>query len=101
MRREYRLQPLTIMDPIEFAWDPDTGLLEGRDAVVVRRYVEVAERRGTVMGDPYPTVYDVGDVLRSERDMALVLGQSWVLPEDLRGAYPAAAAGSISAAELN
>lgn len=90
MRRNYDLQPLTATGtPLRFTWDPDTGDVTGPDAERVLELVADAERRGTVIGDPHPTVFDVNDPLTNEADMALVIGQGFVLPDDLRAAYPA------------
>lgn len=91
MLRNYALQPLGAGGAIEFKWDPETGELAGRDAGRVEELIAEANQAGLVTGDPYPTPYAIEDPHRIPRDMALVLGQYWRLPEELRRAYPAAA----------
>jgi hypothetical protein len=69
-------------------WEPETGRLGGDLAAVVARLIDLAVADGGVTGDPWPTPYAVTDPRRSRRDMALVLGQYWRVPEALAGDYP-------------
>jgi len=89
MLRRYRLEPLNgLGEALEFAWDPETGELTGRDAIVVRRHAEQAAKRGLALGHPYPTAYDIVDPLRRPGELAVLLGNVFKLPADLRAAYP-------------
>jgi hypothetical protein len=96
MFRKYRLKPQTVHDTeLEFEWDSDSGVVRGRDAARVAELVADANRVGTIVGHPYPTVFEVSDPLRNPDELALVLGQYWQLPEDLARNYPKAPADEV------
>lgn len=89
MYRKYLLQPLDSRDAkLDFGWDPQTGDLSGPSAKIVERLAAYAQKTGSVQGRPYPTDYPVADPLHSISDMAVVLGQYWILPADLAAAHP-------------
>lgn len=89
MLRKYRLEPLSgIGSALEFEWDSETGQLEGPDANVVKRFVEVAMRSGVGLGHPYPTRYDLKDPLRRPSELAALLGNTFRLSPDLQAVYP-------------
>lgn len=79
-----QLQPSTLhVAPLEFEWNRTSGELRGRDATLVRGLVEDAVAAGEVVSHPYPTRYAVQDPLHRTGEMAVVLGQWWVLSEEL------------------
>ena len=89
MRHDWTLKGLGHHGGVaRIGWDAETGMIDGPDAQAVLAIVAAAMQRGTVMGDPYPTVYDVDDPLHDYRDMALVPGQWFVLPTELQDACP-------------
>lgn len=89
MFRSYQLQPITACDQvISFEWDPITGELRGEDAALISDRVESAIRSGGVTGHPHPTAYKVADPLHSLAEMAVILGNDWLLSPDLASAYP-------------
>lgn len=89
MYREYKLKPAVWHEkPLEFAWDQDSGELRGRDAARVLDLVAVAVKDGGVVTHPYPTTYAIRDPLHSPTEMAAVLGQFWLLTDDLMAALP-------------
>ncbi len=89
MFRKYHLKPLTVHETdLEFEWDPESGAVRGRDAARVLELAAEGKTRGDITGDPYPTVHLIRDPLKSEAEMAVVLGRCWHLPETLQAAYP-------------
>ena len=89
MFRSYTLQPTTVHSkPISFEWNPETGEIRGEAAAQVKNLAKLARRTGEVVGHPYPTAHTVSDPLRSASELAVVLGNDWVLPADLTAAYP-------------
>lgn len=89
MFRSYTLLPLTgHSKPITFEWNQDTGEIRGASADFVKGMAEHARRVGTAVGHPYPTAHTVSDPLRSVSELAVVLGNDWVLSADLAAAYP-------------
>ena len=89
--KRYTLQPLNgIGAPLEFVWNSDTGEVRGPDADYVRSIAADALERGVVTGYPYPTSYAITDPLRTPSEMAIILGNLWLLPEDLASVYPEA-----------
>lgn len=89
MYREFRLKPIVPHDgELQFEWDPDTGLFRGRDAPKVKGMVDEAARIGSICGHPHPTIYDIVDPANDIAELAVVLGQFWVLDETLSAAYP-------------
>lgn len=89
MFRSYRLNPQTEHeDELAFDWDPESGDLRGSGAEAVRKLCERAVQIGHVNGHPYPTPFDITDPLHRPAEMAVVLGQFWVLDTDLQAAYP-------------
>lgn len=70
---------------LEFAWDPETGELAGRDAQQVRKMAAW----GQVDAHPMPWAWTLGaDPLRSYTDMAAIVGSCWQLPAELVEHYP-------------
>lgn len=101
MLRKYLLEPLNgIGSGLEFDWDSDTGELQGKDAKVVRRFVEVAIRSGVALGHPYPTRYELKDPLHRPSELAVLLGNAFKLSPDLQAAYPACGEPSRSSAVI-
>lgn len=89
MFRSYNLQPTTVHSkPIAFEWNPETGEVRGEAAALVKNLAELARRSGEVIGHPYPTAHTVSNPLHSASELAVVLGNDWVLPADLAAAYP-------------
>lgn len=89
MFHKYILQPLDRRDEaIEFEWDPEAGLLRGKDADHLHAMINNATASGTVVSHPMPTSYDIKDPLHFLSEMAVLLGQRWRLPEDLAAAHP-------------
>lgn len=89
MFHSYTLQPATVhREPIVFEWNPDTGEIRGEAAAFVKNLAELARRSGEVVGHPYPTAHTVSDPLRSVSELAVVLGNDWVLAANLAAAYP-------------
>lgn len=89
MFHKHLLEPITPHDhPLEFEWNPLTGELRGKDAVLVTSLCRQAEKQGWVTGHPYPTDYPVSDPLHRPTEMAIVLGQYWRLDAVLGAAYP-------------
>ena len=87
--RSYELEPLYGFGPtLVFEWDQETGELRGRDEARVRALVERALRDHVAMGKPYPTPFEMTDPLRKPSELAVLLGNAWRLPLDLRRAYP-------------
>ncbi|MBV5337869.1 MAG: hypothetical protein J0653_08105, partial [Deltaproteobacteria bacterium] len=62
--------------------------VRGESAAQVIHLAELAQRSGGVTGHPYPTEYDITDPLHFPSEMAVVLGNYWILPPDLAAAYP-------------
>lgn len=89
MIKRYALQPLNgIGAALEFAWDSETGELRGLNADYVRDVAAEGVHNGVAMGFPYPTTYPITDPLRRPGEMAVLLGNVWLLPEELAEAYP-------------
>ena len=89
MFRSYTLHPTTgHSQQIAFEWNRETGEIRGESAALVKNLAELARRSGEVVGHPYPTAHTVSDPLRSVSELAVVLGNDWVLPADLAAAYP-------------
>jgi len=70
-------------------WDPESGEISGDLAGEVERLIDAAIAEGAVIGHPYPTSYRIFGPRRRRRELALVLGQRWRIPEPLADAYPA------------
>lgn len=73
---------------LEFEWDIELGLVRGKDADRVRQLCEEAVKAGVMVGHPYPTGHGIKDPLKRISEMAVVLGQYWILSDDLSAAYP-------------
>jgi len=70
---------------LEFAWDPATGALSGRDAQQVRKMASW----DSVDAHPMPWAWTLGaEPLRSHTDMAAIVGSHWHLPAELVEHYP-------------
>lgn len=89
---KYKLQPVAVHDPVlDFEWDADSGEVRGPDAQRIRTLTADAVRDRVVIGSPYPTAHDISDPLRRKSEMAVVLGNYWMLSGDLLDAYPVSA----------
>lgn len=90
MLRELHLERSNprISDPLEFAWDDETGEVTGRDAARVKAMADDALRNGTIGCKPIPSCIDATDPLRNRTEFAALLGDLWKLPSDLDAAYP-------------
>lgn len=89
MFRKYTLQPAVWhQKPLEFEWDANSGEVKGDGAEKLLALVAAAIKGGYVVGHPYPTSFDINDPLHSEKEMAVLLGNEWILSEDLAAAYP-------------
>ena len=89
MFRNYHLQPIKKLgSPIIFDWNSKTGGVRGPSAALVIQLATQARRAGEVVGHPYPTPHIITDPLRHPSDLAVVLGNEWVLSPDLAEAYP-------------
>jgi len=87
--KRYTLQPMGgIGAALEFAWDPETGEVRGPDADYVRAVAAEGLHNGVATGYPYPTVYPITDPLRKPGELAVLLGNLWLLPGELAEAYP-------------
>ncbi len=89
MFREFRLKPIVPPDgELQFEWDPEAGAFRGRDAARVQALVDEASRIGSITGHPQPTVYEITDPANNASELAVVLGQFWILDDLLAEAYP-------------
>lgn len=89
MFRNYQLKPITVHGkPISFEWNPETRELRGNNADLVEWLANMALRSGYLTGHPYPTDHEITDPLHLPAEMAVVLGNEWILPDDLQAAYP-------------
>ncbi len=91
MFRKYTLQPAAWhQKPLEFEWDAESGEVRGRDADKVLGLVVSAVKEGCVVGHPQPTNHEISDPLHNTGEMAVLLGNDWILADDLASAYPKA-----------
>ncbi len=83
-------RPATIHDQtLVFTWDSDTGEVSGPDADWVRN--RARQLTGKVVGlHPLPMAYTLTDPLRDPEQMAVMIGEYHVLPDELRDFYPRA-----------
>lgn len=89
MFRKYLLQPaIWHQQPLEFEWDAESGNVRGPGAEKLLGLVAAAVKDGYIVGHPYPTSFDINDPLHSVEEMAALLGNEWILPDDLAAAYP-------------
>ena len=89
MFRNYHLQPVKPSgSPINFDWNSKTGGVRGPSAARVIQMANQARRAGEIVGHPYPTSHVITDPLRYHSDLAIVLGNDWILSPDLAEAYP-------------
>ena len=89
MFRSYTLKPTTVHGkPISFEWNPETGETRGPNSALVENVADLALRSGELIGHPYPTAYPITDPLHLPSELAVVLGNDWILPDDLAAAYP-------------
>ena len=87
--KRYTLKPMNgIGAALEFAWDPETGDVRGPDADYIRSLAADGIQNGVAMGYPFPTPYAIRDPLRTPGELAVLLGNLWLLPEELAAAYP-------------
>lgn len=90
MLHKYTLQPAAWhQTPLVFEWDAATGDVRGPDASKVLDMAAAAVKEGSVNGHPHPTCYEIINPLHRLSEMAVLLGQYWMLPADLAAAYPA------------
>jgi hypothetical protein len=84
MYRKLKLDPLDSRDnPIEFEWDIEAGLLRGPDAQVIQNMAADAKSVCVIVGDPYPTSYEITDPLKKQGELAAILSVYYHLPDDL------------------
>lgn len=84
MFKKYNLDPHDKRDqPIEFEWDVSAGQLRGPDAPMILDMAERAKAVGTIVGDPYPTSYQITDPLKKQGELAAILGVYYHLPDNL------------------
>ncbi|MDD4928196.1 MAG: hypothetical protein PHP85_02835 [Gallionella sp.] len=89
MFHKYTLQPAAWhQKPLVFEWNAATGEVRGADADKLLGIVASAVNEGGMTGHPHPTSYDILDPLHRPSEMAVILGQYWILPDDLAAAYP-------------
>ncbi|MFA6971648.1 MAG: hypothetical protein WC208_09645 [Gallionella sp.] len=89
MFHKYTLKPAVWhQQPLVFEWDAATGEIRGPDADKVLGMIASAIKEGSMTGHPYPTSYEITDPLHRPAEMAVLLGQYWILPDDLASAYP-------------
>jgi len=89
MFHKYTLQPAVWhQKPLVFEWDAATGEVRGADADKLLSIVASAVNEGSMTGHPYPTSYNILDPLKTPSEMAVLLGQYWLLPDDLVAIYP-------------
>lgn len=89
MFHKYTLKPAVWhQQPLIFKWDAAAGEIRGPDADKVLGMVTSAIKEGSMTGHPYPTSYKIADPLHLPAEMAVLLGQYWILPDDLAQAYP-------------
>lgn len=90
MYRKFKLNAKTPHsgEVLEFEWDAATGSFRGSGAPEVARMIEHAIREGVVISDPYPSPYEITDPAHKAADLAVVLGQFWILPEELAREHP-------------
>lgn len=74
---------------VEFEIDLESGQLQGRDADLVRMVLKDAMSSNEIISHPYPTAYQIEDPFKYLPDLAIVLGQYWVLNDALRAALSA------------
>lgn len=89
MFHKYTLRPSSWhQQPLVFEWDTAAGEMRGPDSEKVLGMVASAVKEGSMTGHPYPTSYKISDPLHLPAEMAVILGQYWILPDDLAAAYP-------------
>lgn len=89
MFKSYCLQPITKRgSPICFEWNQKTGEIRGPSAALVIEMSGMALRADQVLGHPYPTPHAMANPLRNASELAVVLGNDWILPPDLAAVYP-------------
>lgn len=70
-----------------FDWDDETGRVTGPDAAEV----VAISKGGAVMSHPCPAMHDLSaEPLKSKVDMAAIIGEQHILPDELRDYYPKA-----------
>lgn len=87
MTRALKLEPIDPRDELlVIHWDKQAGTVTGPGA---RTILEFAQPGKEVPVHPMPFGWRLGEEpLKSDTDMAAILGWCWKLPEDLRAAYP-------------
>lgn len=93
-------RPATIHDQtLVFTWDSDTGAVSGPDADwVLDRARQLA---GKVVGlHPLPMAYTLTDPLHDPEQMAVMIGEYHVLPDELKAFYPRMDADEASDVEV-
>ena len=89
MFHKYNLKPAVWhQNPLEFEWNAESGEVRGPDADKVLGLVASAMKEGSLIGHPYPTSFEISDPLHNAGEMAVLLGNDWMLPDDLASAYP-------------
>lgn len=89
MFHKFTLQPAVWhQKPLEFEWDAESGEIKGTGASTVRVLVASALENGEAVGHPYPTTFSISDPLHDAAEMAVLLGNDWILSGALMAAYP-------------
>lgn len=89
MYRKFNLKSNVWHKPdVEFEIDLDAGELQGNDADLVRMVLKDAMQGHEIISHPYPTAYEITDPFKSLPDLAIVLGQYWMLDDALQAALP-------------
>ena len=87
MKKHYRCENFTRIGPsiLEFDWDEEKGEISGKHSDWFSRFSSGQRVRAL----PYPWYQELGaEPFKSKRDMALMLGYYYKLPDDLRDYYP-------------
>lgn len=79
--------------------DFQSGAVTGRDADIVREWLDAAIKEGSTPIDPAPSSVPIVDPYRSRTEFAAVFGLSYVLPDDLAELYRAQCALAASGTE--
>ncbi len=90
MFRKFQLKSITphSSQTLEFEWDAEAGLFRGSGAAEVEGLIAHAMREGVVISHPYPSPYEITDPRHKAADLAVVLGQFWILSRELARVHP-------------
>lgn len=79
--------------------DFQSGTVTGRDAGIVREWLDAAIKEGSIPIDPSPSSVRIVDPYRSRAEFAAVFGLLYVLPDDLAELYRVQCAEAASGTE--